>query len=114
MSKEDAVEAYSYVNIFETKGIEYLLVIAFLVGFMLFLRVVRTRPAIADTCPTESTVRPMPICFSRRTCPHKKAFEGTLRVAADTGIGLDERRAPHLCACPDLEFVESEVHQQAV
>lgn len=114
MSEEVAVEAYSYVNIFETKGIEYLLVIAFLIGFMLFLRAVRTRPAIAVARPMESTVRPMPICFSTRTCPHKRAFEGTLRVAAGTGVGLDERCAPHLCACPDLDFVESQVHQQAV
>ncbi len=107
------MEAYSYVNIFETKGIEYLLVIAFLIGFMLFLRAVKTRPPLAATSPTESTVRPMPICVSRQTCPHRKAFEGTLRIATETDIALAEGCVPHLCSCPCLEFVEGRI-QQAV
>ena len=108
------MEAYSYVNIFETKGIEYLLVIAFLIGFMLFLHVVKSRPPLAATCRTDSTVRPMPICFSRQDCRHKKAFEGTLRLATDTKIGLEEGCGPYLCDCPCLEFVEGQIQQRAV
>jgi hypothetical protein len=32
------LETYTYVNIFETKGLEYLLLISFLVLFILFVR----------------------------------------------------------------------------
>lgn len=32
------LESYVFVNIFETKGLEYLLILSFLVGFILFLR----------------------------------------------------------------------------
>ena len=32
------METYTYVNIFETKGLEYLLLICFLVLFVLFVR----------------------------------------------------------------------------
>lgn len=32
------METYSYVNIFETKGLEYLLLICFLVLFILLIR----------------------------------------------------------------------------
>jgi hypothetical protein len=35
------VEAYRYVNIFETKGLEYLLLISFLVLFVLLVRYLR-------------------------------------------------------------------------
>lgn len=35
------METYSYVNIFETKGLEYLLLMAFLVLFVFFLRYLR-------------------------------------------------------------------------
>ena len=34
------METYSYVNIFETKGLEYLLLVCFLVMFVFFLRYV--------------------------------------------------------------------------
>jgi hypothetical protein len=36
------METYSYVNIFETKGLEYLLLIAFLVLLVLLFRYLRT------------------------------------------------------------------------
>jgi hypothetical protein len=36
------METYSYVNIFETKGLEYLLLIAFLVLLILFIQYLRT------------------------------------------------------------------------
>lgn len=32
------MESYTYVNIFETKGLEYLLLICFLILFVLFAR----------------------------------------------------------------------------
>jgi hypothetical protein len=36
--KEHTVEFYYYVNIFETKGLEYLLLLSFLVLFILLVR----------------------------------------------------------------------------
>ncbi len=36
------MESYSYVNIFETKGLEYLLIIAFLILLVLFVRYLST------------------------------------------------------------------------
>jgi hypothetical protein len=42
MSEEvPRVETYHYVNIFETKGLEYLLLISFLVLFVLLIRYLR-------------------------------------------------------------------------
>jgi len=35
------MESYSYVNIFETKGLEYVLLISFLVLFVLLIRYLR-------------------------------------------------------------------------
>jgi len=35
------METYSYVNIFETKGLEYILVVGSLVLFILFVRFLR-------------------------------------------------------------------------
>ncbi len=35
---EGFLETYTYVNIFETKGLEYLLLISFLVLFIVFVR----------------------------------------------------------------------------
>jgi hypothetical protein len=32
------VETYTYVNIFETKGLEYLLLVCFLIMFVLLIR----------------------------------------------------------------------------
>lgn len=39
------METYTYVNIFETKGLEYLLLICFLVLFILFVRYLRAPKA---------------------------------------------------------------------
>lgn len=39
------METYTYVNIFETKGLEYLLLLCYLVLFVVFVRYfVNTRP----------------------------------------------------------------------
>ena len=46
------METYRYVNIFETKGLEYLLVVSFLASFVYFLRVlcaVEKRPGSAES-----------------------------------------------------------------
>ena len=37
------METYTYVNIFETKGLEYILVIGFLVLFIFFIKFIRPR-----------------------------------------------------------------------
>ena len=50
------MDAMSYVNIFETKGLEYLLVISFLFGFMLLVRFL--------TPPERSTTGETPIVAS--------------------------------------------------
>ena len=36
------METYTYVNIFETKGLEYLLLICFLVLFILLVKYIQT------------------------------------------------------------------------
>jgi hypothetical protein len=36
------METYTYVNIFETKGLEYLLLICFLVLFILLIKYIQT------------------------------------------------------------------------
>jgi len=38
------METYTYVNIFETKGLEYLLLISFLVLFIVLIRYLNTSP----------------------------------------------------------------------
>lgn len=51
------MEFYTYVNIFETKGLEYLLLLSFLVLFILLLRYLTTGqaheppPADGDEAP---------------------------------------------------------------
>ncbi len=50
------MEYYTYVNIFETKGLEYLLLLAFLALFLFLLRYLagpqRKSPGAGDTEPT--------------------------------------------------------------
>lgn len=36
------METYTYVNIFETKGLEYILLICFLILFIVFIRYLNT------------------------------------------------------------------------
>jgi len=38
------METYTYVNIFETKGLEYLLLISFLILFAILVRYLSTPP----------------------------------------------------------------------
>lgn len=59
------MEAITYVNIFETKGLEYLLVISFLVGFLRLVRYVASEegagaePEATARRPTEGTAVPV-------------------------------------------------------
>ena len=47
------METYRYVNIFETKGLEYLLLISFLVLFVLLIRYLRRPEDTGEaTAPT--------------------------------------------------------------
>jgi hypothetical protein len=46
------MEFYTYVNIFETKGLEYLLLLSFLVLFILLVRYL-SAPAKKDSAPGE-------------------------------------------------------------
>ncbi len=45
------MEYYHYVNIFETKGLEYILVICFLVTFVLFVRRLEAPPRRGGSGP---------------------------------------------------------------
>jgi len=69
------MEAISYVNIFETKGIEYLLVISFLLGFLLLVRILSRRDGAAgDSVATEPPVdgadHPA-TCVADFECPYR-------------------------------------------
>ena len=68
------MEAMSYVNIFETKGLEYLLVISFLIGFVVFVR--HLTYARIDTGPVEEAINPIPeapvLCPAGADCPFEQ------------------------------------------
>jgi hypothetical protein len=74
------MEAVSYVNIFETKGLEYLLVISFLVGFVLLVRYLGEAGAGAAAAsrdgavagPDHATACPAPV-----DCPYRTSFPET-------------------------------------
>lgn len=76
------MDAMSYVNIFETKGLEYLLVISFLLGFLLLLRFVNPRKGLtagSDTgeAPVVGTGLPM-TCTADFECPFRTHPTGAL------------------------------------
>ena len=73
------MESMSYVNIFETKGLEYLLVISFLIGFIFFVRRLtysRTTAAPAETAESTATAataaNPDMVCPAGADCPHEQ------------------------------------------
>jgi len=70
----------SYVNIFETKGLEYLLVISFLIGFIYFVRRLSySRPATAPAETPESTktaANPDMVCPAGADCPYEPRTSG--------------------------------------
>ena len=73
------MESMSYVNIFETKGLEYLLVISFLIGFIYFVRRLtysRTATAPVETAESapmaETAANPDMVCPAGADCPHEQ------------------------------------------
>jgi len=70
------MESMSYVNIFETKGLEYLLVITFLIGFIFFVR--RLTYSRTDTAPAETAesatlaANPDMVCPAGADCPYEQ------------------------------------------
>jgi hypothetical protein len=70
------MESMSYVNIFETKGLEYLLVISFLIGFVVFVRRLsysRTATAPAETSESTAMAASLDMeCPAGADCPHEQ------------------------------------------
>ena len=70
------MESMHYVNIFETKGLEYLLVISFLIGFVLFVRRLSySHKAAVPAAASESaapTAAPAMECPAGADCPHEQ------------------------------------------
>ena len=90
------MEAISYVNIFETKGLEYLLVIVFLVGFLFFVRLVTSsghgvqtlRTGMSPTVDAE-VVEPRFLCQADTECPFKTPWaddDGDAAVASQQNV----------------------------
>lgn len=76
------MEAISYVNIFETKGLEYLIVISFLLGFVLLVRHLTPRTGAAGEAavsepPAEGASQPA-ICIADVECPYRAGVEDKL------------------------------------
>ena len=70
------MESMHYVNIFETKGLEYLLVISFLIGFVVFVRRLsysRTATVPAATSESAATAASLDMeCPAGADCPHEQ------------------------------------------
>lgn len=76
------MEAISYVNIFETKGIEYLLVISFLLGFLLLVRILSPQDraagdSVATGPPADGADHPA-TCVADFECPYRSDVTETL------------------------------------
>lgn len=54
MQKGPIMEFYTYVNIFETKGLEYILLLSFLALFILLVRYL-SAPGKKDPMPADKT-----------------------------------------------------------
>ena len=82
------MEAISYVNIFETKGLEYILVVTFLVGFVLFARYIGSTPKRASALqaePAVSLATAQVTCLAEFECPYKAAFEHAIEDIESLG-----------------------------
>jgi len=70
------MESMHYVNIFETKGIEYLLVITFLIGFVFFVRrLTYSRPDTVAATVSEPAATAASLemeCPAGAECPHEQ------------------------------------------
>ncbi|RLA00549.1 MAG: hypothetical protein DRQ45_07190 [Gammaproteobacteria bacterium] len=70
------MESMHYVNIFETKGLEYLLVISFLIGFVIFVRRLtysrKSTVAALESEPATTAANPEMECPAGADCPHEQ------------------------------------------
>jgi len=70
------MESMHYVNIFETKGLEYLLVISFLIGFAIFVRRLtysrKSTVVEPEAEPAATTANPEMECPAGADCPHEQ------------------------------------------
>ena len=86
------MESMHYINIFETKGLEYLLVISFLIGFVFFVRRLgyssKDRGIALDTPSTTRVASPTTLC----TAPFE--FECQYKEPTTTQDGDDVEREP--------------------
>jgi hypothetical protein len=84
------MESMHYVNIFETKGLEYLLVISFLIGFVFLVRrLTYSRPdTVAEPVsePATTAANPEMECPAGADCPH----EQRRAIAREKGDQTDE------------------------
>ena len=84
------MESMHYVNIFETKGLEYLLVISFLIGFVFFVRRLtysrKSTVAAPEAEPTATAANLEMECPAGADCPH----EQRLAIARKEGGEADK------------------------
>jgi hypothetical protein len=82
------MEAISYVNIFETKGLEYLLVISFLLGFLVLVRILAPRDEAVDesvtTKPRAAAADHPVTCVADFECPYRASITGNLDDGVST------------------------------
>jgi hypothetical protein len=74
------MECFSYVNIFETKGMEYILVIVFLTSLVAFVRTLvvgSSRAAARERAAAARRLEPQAdaACVASFRCPYKLADE---------------------------------------
>ena len=82
------MEAISYVNIFETKGIEYLVVISFMISFFFFvrMRLFSDKPEQQVQLETAGEViNATFLCRADHECPYKKPMEEEEDLALASG-----------------------------
>ncbi len=84
------MEAISYVNIFETKGLEYLLVISFLLGFLVLVRILGPRDGAAGesvtTKPQAAVAEHPATCVADFECPYRASVTHNL----DDGVSTNQ------------------------
>ena len=82
------MEAISYVNIFETKGLEYLLVISFLLGFLVLVRILAPRDEAAGesvTMKPQAAATDHPVtCVADFECPYRASITDNLDDGVST------------------------------
>ncbi len=82
------MEAISYVNIFETKGIEYLVVISFMISFLFFVRMLLfsdTPEAQVQLETSGDVINATFLCRADHECPYKKPMEEEEEIAMASG-----------------------------